>query len=65
MDALTIREFAEKKGVSRQAIHEAIKRGEIDTCEVSNITFVDYTLKNSKWKPSKVHIENGKKRVKK
>lgn len=65
MDVQTIKEYAEKKGVSRQAIYEAIKRGEIETEEVSNVTFVSYSLKNSKWTPSKHNRLNGLKRAKK
>lgn len=62
---MTVGDFAGKKGVSRQSIYAAIERGEIDKKDICNVTFIEYTPKNNSWKPSKVHVANGKKRVKK
>lgn len=64
MQYLTVSEFARNKEVSRQAIHEAIKRGELATKDFCNITFLLYNKKNISWKPSERHVLNGKGRVK-
>ncbi len=52
MEQISVTEAAEKKGCSRQAVHDAIKAGKIDSNKVGNFLIILVDGKFGKWNPN-------------
>ena len=60
MEQITITQAAERKECSRQAIHDAIKRGGLDAVQIGNMWVVLVAEKFSKWEPNRKRQEIGR-----
>ena len=47
-NVLSIRQYAEKKGISVQAVYQAIKRGSLPTIEIGGKPFIHYGQETTK-----------------